>query len=161
MGDIKEKSFSDNLKEAKPNSTIKLTATDRANNWWNYEKIINQNNEERLNFLFLFLGLIFGIVGSYISTQIYDFSKGVLLEKISYNSYLFFNIVIWLIFGIILSIFIIKILNVNQKTKELKKLQQQWSTCESIKIGEIYTPEFLEKFNLEMKGRLKKEGLTK
>jgi hypothetical protein len=157
----KQKSFWEKMNNIKPNSSIKLTAKDRADEWWKYEDIIGQKKKEHLNFWFLILGLIFGIVGSYVSTQIYDFSKNILLMKSGFKAYFLFNIFIWLIFGITITIFVIKIKSNNNEVKELKKMQKRWSTARSLNIGKGYSPEYLEKFNEKINIQIKTEILKK
>jgi hypothetical protein len=89
-------------------------------------------------------------VGSYISTQIYDFSRNILLIKYSFGSYFLFNLLIWLIFGIILSIFVVNVSLNNKEIKELKKSQEKWATTKAINFGRGISPEELEDLNSKM-----------
>jgi len=155
MKNKKKTSFSEKLNKAKPNSVIEVTPEDRARQWWGNEKEINNKKKESNEFLFLFLGLIFGTVGSYISAQIYDFSKLILFEKYGFQSYFLFNIFIWFVFGIILTIFILKIRGNNKSIGLLREDQERWSKTKQLHIGTIMSPEFMENFNEEVNNKIK------
>lgn len=149
MQNKKEERFIDKLKNAEPNSIISLSASDRARQWQADEDNINLKRKNHWNFNYLVIGLIFGVVGSYISTQIEYF----------FGDNLIFNLMMWSIFIICLTFFVLMIFKNKKEIRELKQLQEKWHKTKEIKIGTIMSPEYLEKFNEEINEQIKKEIL--